>query len=96
MISSFKSLGVAEYECNVGDSIDKTRMDIVDSKYSSDVPKGCVLEVLRSGMELNGNIVRPTLCIESLGFEEELVDNETEKMATVDDEPSVKEPTAAK
>mmetsp|Transcript_21392 Transcript_21392/g.27657 ORF Transcript_21392/g.27657 Transcript_21392/m.27657 type:complete len:266 (+) Transcript_21392:131-928(+) len=68
---AFSDLGAVEYAVAAGDSIDKLRMTVLDSEHSDEQPAETVLRVLRPGMELQGNIVRPAEVVASLGVEEE-------------------------
>jgi molecular chaperone GrpE (heat shock protein) len=67
--SALTELGVTSYEVKVGDLVDTIRIDPMESVYSTDYPKGTIIQVISNGLELNGNIVRPAKCVVSLGVE---------------------------
>jgi molecular chaperone GrpE (heat shock protein) len=73
MKTAFKELDVVPYEVKVGDIIDDARrIDVIESQYSTDYPKGSVIQVISQGMELKGNVVRPAKCVISLGVEQQM------------------------
>ena len=67
--SAFSAMGVSEYTANAGEKIDPTRVLVVDEVYSTDFDKGTVVELLKPGLELKGNIIRLAECVGSLGEE---------------------------
>ncbi|KAL3802297.1 hypothetical protein ACHAWO_002145 [Cyclotella atomus] len=69
-VNSLGQLGMSEYVASVGDVVDGRRIVAVDEEYSEEVAKGAVVSVLRNGLEVKGNVVRPAKCVGSLGSEE--------------------------
>lgn len=67
--TAFTEMGVTEYTATVGEKIDRTRMLVVEEKYSPDHPKDTVLEPLKMGLELKGNVIILAECVASLGDE---------------------------
>jgi molecular chaperone GrpE (heat shock protein) len=84
--TAFATLGVTDYTIQVGDSINGSRMNVVESKYSTEYPQNTVIEVLSPGMELNGNIVRAAQCIASLGIEPNEEESKVEDSTDADEE----------
>lgn len=82
MRAAFSQMGVSEYEAAVGEPLDPGRYLALEEVYSSGQPKGTVLESLKPGMELKGNVIRLAECIASLGEETE----EQEEQEDVDEE----------
>ena len=70
MKSDCKALGAEEYTVSVGDTINNSRVSVVDSQHSTEFAKVTVIEVLAPGFELNGNTIRAAKIIASLGAEE--------------------------
>lgn len=62
-------LDVTEYFVSVGDMVDKDRMTVTESIHSETAPVDTVIESIMPGLELKGNVVRPALCVASLGPE---------------------------
>mmetsp|Transcript_1360 Transcript_1360/g.3228 ORF Transcript_1360/g.3228 Transcript_1360/m.3228 type:complete len:254 (+) Transcript_1360:114-875(+) len=63
------SLGVSEYGVGAGDAMDIGRVVAVEEQYSEEVAKGSVIQIIRPGLEISGNVVRPAEVIGSLGSE---------------------------
>ena len=67
--TSLADLGVTEFNVEVGDTIDSGRGVAIEEVYSDEVKKGTVISVLKSGLEISGNVVRPAEVVGSLGSE---------------------------
>ena len=86
MKTAFVDLGVSEYSVAAAEKVDTSRVMVIDSQYSDSVPKDHVIEPLKGGLELQGNIVRMAECVASLGPEgtdEEEEEEEEEEGAEV-------------
>ena len=69
--NSLMELGVKEYTVGVGDAIDGIgRVVAIEEEYSEEAGKGTILQVLKTGLEISGNVVRPAEVVGSLGSEE--------------------------
>jgi molecular chaperone GrpE (heat shock protein) len=64
-------LGVTQFGVEVGDKVDGSsgRVVMVGEEHSEEFAAGTVISVLRSGLEISGNVVRPAECVGSLGPE---------------------------
>jgi len=71
---TFAKMGVKQYEVSPGDSLDRIRMIPKGSEHSSEFEKDKVITVLSSGLEMDGNVIRPADCVVSLGEEKEDVE----------------------
>lgn len=69
--NTLKNLGVEEFSVASGDDVVLGRVVAVEEKYSEEFGKGTVIAPLKSGLEIQGNIVRPAECVASLGSEAE-------------------------
>merc|ERR1711862_52116 len=67
--SSFNRLGVTEYNPVVGEEVNEYKTEIIDKIYSNDVAKNIVIESISPGLELQGNVVRMSKAVVSLGPE---------------------------
>ena len=67
--TSLSDLGVSEFNVEVGDTIDSGRVVAIEEVYSDEAKKGTVISVLKSGLEISGNIVRPAEVVGSVGSE---------------------------
>jgi len=67
--SSFSRLGVTDYEAVEGEKVDRSRTEIIDSVYSEESAKNTIIEKIASGLELQGNVVRMSKAVVSLGPE---------------------------
>jgi hypothetical protein len=77
--SSMKELGVSAYIVEPGQSIlDVGRIIAVEQEYSTDYARGTVIRMLKAGLEISGNVIRPVEVVGSLGREEDaaLVESE--------------------
>lgn len=70
--NSLMELGVKEYTVEVGDAIDGGRVVAIEEEYSEEAGKGTILQVLKTGLEISGNVVRPAEVVGSLGSENAL------------------------
>jgi len=70
MEAAFSKLSVTQFTPDCGDAID-FRVSVVDTECSSSFAKDTVIRSLSSGMELEGNIIRPAECVASLGPEKD-------------------------
>lgn len=76
---AFSKLGVTEYTIATGDPVDKSRVAVIESEYSTEHEADTVIRPVALGLELQGNIVRMAKCVASLGpepVEEEKVPEE--------------------
>merc|ERR1712157_573309 len=69
--NTFQQLGVVEFDAIVGEAMDRSRCKVAGEEYSNEYSKGTVLDVVKSGMELNGFVIRLAECVVSLGSEED-------------------------
>ena len=77
--SSMKELGVSAYIVEPGQSIlDVGRIVAVEREYSTDYARGTVIRMVKAGLEISGNVIRPVEVVGSLGREEDaaLVESE--------------------
>ena len=77
--SSMKELGVSAYIVEPGQSIlDVGRIIAVEREYSTDYARGTVIRMVKAGLEISGNGIRPVEVVGSLGREEDaaLVESE--------------------
>ena len=77
--SSMKELGVSAYIVEPGQSIlDVGRIIAVEQEYSTDYARGTVIRMVKAGLEISGNVIRPVEVVGSLGREEDaaLVESE--------------------
>lgn len=65
--NSLGELGVAEYVVEIGQTMDVGRVVAVEEEHSEYFAKGTVIRVLKSGLEISGNVVRPVEVVGSLG-----------------------------
>ena len=80
--NSLMELGVKEYTVEVGDAIDGGRVVAIEEEYSEEAGKGTILQVLKTGLEISGNVVRPAEVVGSLGSENALEEEGQEGEAT--------------
>ena len=92
MQSVYTEMGVTEFTVAPGESVDTSRMVVVDSEHSETAKANTVLRPLAVGMELQGNVVRMAECVASLGpeasEEEESEDSAEEAPSEEDDKSS--------
>jgi len=69
--NAFMQLGVVEFDAKVGEGMDRSQCMVVSEEYSDEYSKGVVIDVVKSGMELNGYVIRLAECVVSLGSEED-------------------------
>jgi molecular chaperone GrpE (heat shock protein) len=69
--NTLNEMGVAEYIVASGDDVVMGRVVAIEEEYSEEFGKGTVITPLKSGLEIQGNIVRPAECVASLGSEAE-------------------------
>lgn len=74
--NSLAELGVSEFVVESGQAVDVGRAVAIEEEYNEEFAKGTVIRVLRSGLEISGNIVRPAEVLGSLGTEDEKVEEE--------------------
>ena len=67
--NTLNEMGVAEYVVASGDDVVMGRVVAIEEEYSEEFGKGTVITPLKSGLEIQGNIVRPAECFASLGSE---------------------------
>lgn len=67
--NSLRDLGVLEYVAESGQKIDVARVVAVKEEHSEEFAKGTVIQALKSGLEISGNVVRPAEVLGSLGKE---------------------------
>lgn len=80
-MNSLATLGVCEYDAQVGDVVDGGRVVATSEEYSEECAKGTVVSAVRNGFEISGNVVRPAECVGSLGSEK--TDEEAESKEDV-------------
>jgi len=69
--STFATLGVTDFEVAPGDKVNNFRMKVLESEVNAEFAKDTILSQVASGMELDGNVIRPAMVVSSLGPEEE-------------------------
>lgn len=67
--TNLKELGVSEFGVESGDEVVMGRVVAVEEQFSEEFGKGTVITPLKSGLEIQGNVVRPAECVASLGSE---------------------------
>lgn len=67
--SSLTELGVSEYSVEAGQSVDVGRVVAVEEQYSEEYAAGTVIQAVKTGLEISGNVVRPAEAVTSLGSE---------------------------
>ena len=67
----FNKMKIQEYTVASGDAVDSYRMAVIDSEYSTELPKDTVIRPVAMGLELEGNVIRAAECVASLGSEED-------------------------
>lgn len=67
--NNLRELGVSEYVVESGDDVVMGRVVAVEEQFSEEFGKGKVVTPLKTGLEIQGNIVRPAECVASLGSE---------------------------
>ena len=67
--NNLKELGVSEFGVESGEEVVMGRVVAVEEQFSEEFGKGTVITALKSGLEIQGNIVRPAECVASLGSE---------------------------
>ena len=77
--TSLNDLGATEFNAEVGDTIDSGRVVAIEEVYSDEAKKGTVISVLKSGLEISGNVVRPAEVVGSLGSESDAAAAEAEE-----------------
>ncbi len=71
MVGAFKDLKAEEFAFEIGDVVDERRVNVVEQVYSDEISKGCVVQTLTSGWELEGNVMRLSDVVASAGSEAE-------------------------
>jgi len=74
MKTALQNLGVEEFNVKPGDAVDKSRMQIIEERYSDEYSKDTVIRPILPtsvGRELNGNIMQMVEVVVSMGSEEE-------------------------
>lgn len=79
--NNLMELGVSEYNVGSGEDVVRGRVVAVEDQFSEEFGKGTVITPLKSGLEIQGNIVRPAECVASLGSEADAVAKEEEEEA---------------
>lgn len=64
-------MGVTDYTVSPGDPVDRRRVVVVEEEYSTEFAKDTVVQPLKLGLELKGNVIRLAECVGSLGDESE-------------------------
>lgn len=82
--NTLNEMGVAEYVVSSGDDVVMGRVVAIEEEYSDEFGKGTVITPLKSGLEIQGNIVRPAECVASLGSEAEAAAEEAAAAAEAD------------
>ncbi len=71
--SSLSDLGASVYEVSAGQSIlDVGRVVAVEQEHSGEFARGTAIRMVKSGLEISGNVVRPAEVVGSLGREEDI------------------------
>lgn len=64
MGATFAKMGVQEFSVQAGELVVNDRMTVVGTE-ESELPPGSVIQVVRPGLELEGNVIRPLECVAS-------------------------------
>lgn len=67
LLGAFTKMGMTEYAVAKGEAVDLGRMAIVEKEHSAEVAADTVVRCLATGLELQGNVIRPAECVASLG-----------------------------
>ena len=67
--NALKDMGVAEFTVEAGQVADSRRVQAVQEVHSEEVAKGVIIEVVDSGFEMEGNVMRMAAAVVSLGPE---------------------------
>jgi molecular chaperone GrpE (heat shock protein) len=67
MRSAWSALGVTEMSVKENDRFDAMRMVALESVHDETAPAQTVMQVLKQGLELQGNVIRLAECVVSLG-----------------------------
>ena len=73
MVGAFKDLKAEEFAYEIGDVVDERRVNVVEQVYSDEINKGCIVQTLTTGWELEGNLMRPSDVVASAGSEAEAI-----------------------
>lgn len=82
----FKSMDCVDFSVTVGEPCVRSKMTVVREEYSDDIKKGAVIEQLKEGMELKGNIVKMAEVVVSLGSEADAIKEAEEDAERVSEE----------
>ena len=80
--ATFAKLGVQELTVNKGDLRNAQTMAVMREEESTEVAKDMVLTVESTGLELEGNVIRPANVVISLGAPQEATEEEANKEET--------------
>lgn len=89
--NNFKELGVSEFGVESGDEVVMGRVVAVEEQFSEEFGKGTVITPLKSGLEIQGNVVRPAECVASLGSEAAAAEEEEAEAAAAEEEEAATE-----
>jgi len=89
--NNLQELGVSEFGVESGDDVVMGRVVAVEEQFSEEFGKGTVITSLKSGLEIQGNIVRPAECVASLGSEAAPAAEEEEEAAAAEEEEAAAE-----
>jgi len=84
--NNLQELGVSEFGVESGDDVVMGRVVAVEEQFSEEFGKGTVITSLKSGLEIQGNIVRPAECVASLGSEAAAAEEEEAAAAAEEEE----------
>lgn len=68
MAASFAKMGVQEFGAQAGEPVVSDRMTVVGTEESELGPDS-IIQVVRPGLELEGNVIRPLECIAAAAAE---------------------------
>jgi len=91
LIGAMKELKAAEFSVTAGDEVDSRRVTTVEEIYNGDIGKGCVVEMKKTGWELEGNVMRFAEAVVSLGSEADA--KKAEEAAAEESEATTEEET---
>eukprot|EP00984_Skeletonema_dohrnii_P028188 scaffold18082_cov74-Skeletonema_dohrnii-CCMP3373.AAC.2 len=89
--NNLQELGVSEFGVESGDDVVMGRVVAVEEQFSEEFGKGTVITSLKSGLEIQGNTVRPAECVASLGSEAAAAAEEEEAAAAAEEEETAAE-----
>lgn len=89
--NSFTELNVVEFEMKSNEIADPNKVKRISEEYSDEYAKGTVIHQEKSGLELQGNVIKLAECVVSLGSEKEAIAEAEAKAKKIAEEKKNKE-----